>query len=69
MFSNIRKILQSKNKKQFITNLEKKLYQESIFRTYKNILMKKIFLSLLFIFITFSSFSQLIDKVVSCNWR
>ena len=27
--------------------------------------MKKIFLSLLFIFITFSSFSQLIDKVVA----
>ena len=31
VFSNIRKILQSKNKKQFITNLEKKLYQEAVF--------------------------------------
>ena len=31
VFSNIRKILQSKNKKQFITNLEKKLYQEALF--------------------------------------
>lgn len=30
VFSNIRKILQSKNKKQFITNLEKKLYQEAL---------------------------------------
>ena len=32
VFSNIRKMLQSKNKKQFITNLEKKLYQENYFQ-------------------------------------
>ncbi|MAO70934.1 MAG: hypothetical protein CMD02_00305 [Flavobacteriales bacterium] len=31
VFSNIRKILQNKNKKQFITNLEKKLYQEALY--------------------------------------
>lgn len=34
VFSNIRSILQSKNKKRFITNLEEKLYQEALSSEY-----------------------------------